>query len=120
MKFNNISSIKEKEYNYYRNFIYNMKKSIYLFTNEGLRIGKILNYKEVINNIIKNGNNWISALCLAIDIYKGNYNNFMGVPLDEQERKNVLYPHLIHLLNRYIDVIGCFFQNRIEFLKRFC
>ena len=103
MKFNNISSIKEKEYNYYRNFIYNMKKSIYLFTNEGLRIGKILNYKECINNIIKNGNNWISALCLAIDIYKGNYNNFMGVPLDDKERKEVLYPYLIHLLNRYID-----------------
>ena len=103
MKFNNIASIKEKEYNYYRNFIYNMKKSIYLFTNEGLRIGKILTYKEYINNIIKNGNNWISAICLAIDIYKGNYNNFMGVPLDEEERKKILYPFLIHLLNLYID-----------------
>ena len=102
MKFNNISSIKEKEYKYYRNFIYNMKKSIYLLTNEGLRIGKILNYKDCINNI-RNGNNWISALCLAIDIYKGNYNNFMGVPLDKEERKKLLYPYLIHLLNLYID-----------------
>ena len=54
-------------------------------------------------DIIKNGNNWISALCFAIDIYKGNYNNIMGVPLDEEERKKTLKPYLIELLNKYID-----------------
>jgi hypothetical protein len=103
MKYNIIPKDNEKEFNYYRNFIYNMKKQIYLFSNEGLKIGKILSYKECIDNIIKNGNNWISALCFAIDIYKGNYNNIMGVPLDEEERKKTLKPYLIELLNKYID-----------------
>ena len=29
----------------------------------------------------------------------------MGIPLEEQERKEILYPFLIHLLNRYIVFI---------------
>ena len=102
MKFNIISK-DDKKYTYYRNFIYNMKKHIYLFSGEGLRIGNILSYKECIDNIIKNSNNWNSALCLAIDIYKGNHNNIMGVPLDEEERKKTLRPYMIQILNRYID-----------------
>ena len=103
IKFNNILKTNEIEYNYYRNFIYNMKKCIYIFTKEGLRMGKILNYKEFIDRLIKNGNNWNSAMCLAIDIYKGNYNNFINIPLDEDERKKDLHPYLVELLNKYID-----------------
>ena len=103
MKSNVVSQINDKEYNNYRNFIYNMKKRIYLFSNEGLRIGKILSFKECIDSIIKTGNNWNSAICLAIDIYKGNYNNIMGVPLEKEERKKTLNPYLVDLLNRYID-----------------
>ena len=103
LKYNNASKTKEKEYYYYRNYIHSMKKCIYVFSNDGLSTGKILNYQECIDSIIKNGNNWISAICLAIDIYKGNNNNFLGVPLDEEERKKKLFPHLIQLLNKYID-----------------
>jgi len=105
MKYNNISKEKDKELLTYRNFIYNMKKRIYFFSSEGLRIGKILDYKECIENIIKQGKYWKSAMCLAIDIYKGNITNFPGIPLDENERKNQLKPYLIELLNKYIDYI---------------
>ena len=103
LKYNNASKTNEQEYYYYRNFIYNMRTCILLFSNEGLYYGKILNYKECIDNIINNGNNWNSAMCLALDIYKGNYNNFLDVPLDEKERKTKLFPYLKELLNKYID-----------------
>ena len=103
LKYNNASKTKDNEYYYYRNYIYKIKKHIYLFSNDGLSIGKILTYQECIDSIIKNGNNWMSAICLAIDIYKGYNNNFLGVPLDEDERKKKLYPYLIELLNKYID-----------------
>jgi len=105
MKYNNISKEKDKELLTYRNFIYNMKKCIYLFSSEGLRMGKILDYQECIENIIKQGKYWKSAMCLAIDIYKGNIINFPGIPLDENERKKKLRPYLIELLNKYIDYI---------------
>ena len=105
IKYNIITKTNEKEYHNYRNFIYNMKKSIYLFTNEGLNVGKILNYEECIENIIKNGNNWNSALCLGIDIYKGNIINIMDTPLEEKERKEKLFPYLKQKLNQYIDYI---------------
>ena len=105
MKYNNISKEKDKEILTYRNFIYNMKKCIYFFSSEGLRMGKILDYQECIDNIIKQGKYWKSAMCLAIDIYKGNITNFPGIPLDENERKKKLKPYLIELLNKYIDYI---------------
>ena len=105
MKYNNISKEKDKELLTYRNFIYNMKKCIYLFSSEGLRMGKILDYQECIENIIKQGKFWKSAMCLAIDIYKGNIINFPGIPLDENERKKKLKPYLIEILNKYIDYI---------------
>ena len=87
----------------YRNFIYNMKKSIYIVTNEGLRVGKVLSYKDCIEDIIKQSNNWFGAMCLAIDIYQGNITSFPGVPSNEKERKEKLEPYLIELLNKYID-----------------
>ena len=103
MKKNNLSRKKDIELYTYRNFIYNMKKCIYLVTNEGLRVGKVLSYKDCIDDIIKKSNNWFGAMCLAIDIYQGNITSFPGVPTNEQLRKKKLEPYLIELLNKYID-----------------
>ena len=114
MKYNNLSKTNDKNYYNYRNFIYKIKNQIYLFTNEGLNIGKIYNYKECIENIIKNTNNWNSAMCLAIDIYKGHILNFLGIPLEEKERKKKLFPYLIELLNRFIDNT---FKKRNDFIS---
>ena len=103
MKKNNVSKKKELELFTYRNYIYNMKKCIYIVTNEGLRVGKVLSYKDCINDIIKQSNNWFGAMCLAIDIYQGNITSFPGVPYSENLRKKKLEPYLIELLNKYID-----------------
>ena len=62
-----------------------MKKSIYLFTNDGLRIGKVLGYEECIEDIINKSNNWFGAMCLAIDIYQGNITSFPEVPTNEKK-----------------------------------
>ena len=103
MKKNNISKNKEIPLYTYINYIYNLQNSIYLFTEEGLRIGKVLSYKDCIEDIIKISNNWFGAMCLAIDIYQGNMTSFPGVPSDEKERKKKLEPYLIDLLNKYIE-----------------
>ena len=87
----------------YRNYIYSMNNCIYLFTKEGLRIGKILSYEDCIEDIIKISDNWFGAMCLGIDIYQGNMTSFPGVPNDEEERKKKLQPYLIELLNKYIE-----------------
>ena len=62
----------------YRNCIYNMKKC---------RIGNVLSYKDCIDDIIKQSNNWFGAMCLAIDIYHGNITSFPGVPTTDNSRK---------------------------------
>lgn len=103
MKKNNISKRKENKYFSYRNFIYNMKKSIFLFTNDGLRIGKVLGYEECIDDIINKSNNWFGAMCLAIDIYQGNITSFPDVPPGESKRKEKLEPYMTKLLNKYIE-----------------
>ena len=103
MKKNNISKKKENKYYSYRNFIYNMKKSIYLFTNDGLRIGKVLGYEDCLEDIINKSNNWFGAMCLAIDIYQGNITSFPEVPTNEKKRKEKLDPYLTIFLNKYIE-----------------
>ena len=103
MKYNNISKNEDIQLYTYANFICNLQNSIYLFTEEGLRIGKVLSYKDCIEDIIKISNNWFGAMCLAIDIYQGNMTSFPGVPSEEEERKKKLEPYLIELLNKYIE-----------------
>ena len=102
IKYNEIKITEEKKFNNYRNFIFSMNKYIYIFTNDGLRKGKILGFIEYIDNLIAN-NNWKAAMCLAIDIYKGKIINFPGIPYELNERKKILNLHLIDLLNKYID-----------------
>ena len=103
MKKNNISKKKDIKYYSYRNFIYNMRKSIYLFTNDGLRIGKVLSYEDCIEDIINKSNNWFGAMCLAIDIYQGNITSFPEVPTNKEKRKEKLDPYLTKFLNKYIE-----------------
>ena len=103
MKKNNISKNKDIQLYTYINYIYNMKNSIYLFTEEGLRIGKVLSYKDCIEDIIEISNNWFGAMSLAIDIYQGNMTSFPGVPSEEEERKKKLEPYLMELLDKYIE-----------------
>ena len=103
MKRINISKNKDIQLYSYINYIHTMKNCIYLFTKEGLRIGKILSYQDCIEDIIKKSNNWFGAMCLAIDIYQGNMTSFPGVPSEEEERKKKLEPDLKDLLNKYIE-----------------
>ena len=103
IKFDSIKKGESKKINTYRNCITCSNKYIYLFTNDGLKIGKILDYIEYIDNIIKSGNNWKAAMCLAIDIYKGEILNFPGVPLNNEERRKNLKAFLVDLLSKYID-----------------
>ena len=105
IKYNIINISQEKKYNSYKDYITCLNRFIFIFTNDGLKIGKILNYKEYIDNLIKSGNNWKPAMCLAIDIYKGEIVNFPGIPLNQDERKKTLNSFLVELLNKYIDYI---------------
>ena len=103
IKYDTIKKSNGKLLNSYRNYITCLNKYIYLFTKDGLKIGKILDYKEYIDHIIKSGNNWKAAMCLAIDIYKGDILNLPGVPLNKEERKKSLKIFLVELLSKYLD-----------------
>ena len=92
-----------KEFNSYKNYITSLNKYIYIFTNDGIKIGKILNYMEYIDYIINTGNNWKTAMCLAIDIYKEEILNIPGISLNKKERKKQIDLFLVELLNKYID-----------------
>ena len=88
--------------NCYRYYINNMNKRIFLLTKNGFILGKVLNFQDCIDNLVKE-NNWFGAMCLGIDIYQGNITSFPDVPIDRKERYKFLSPYLIELLNKYID-----------------
>ena len=86
----------------YRYFINNMNKRVFLLTKTGLHLGKVLNFEDCIENLLKE-NNWLGAMCLGIDIYQGNITSFPDVPINIRERAKFLSPYLIELLNKWID-----------------
>ena len=98
----NISN-KDKQVLYcYRYFINNMSKCIYLCTQKGFYLGKVLNFDECIYNLVKE-DDWLGAMSLTIDIYQGNITSFPDIPFIRKQRIKTLKPFLIDLLEKYIN-----------------
>ena len=98
----NVSNDDKKELFCYRYFINNMSKCIYLCTEKGFYLGKVLNFDECIYNLVKE-DDWLGALSLTIDIYQGNITSFPDIPLARSQRIKTLKPFLIDLLGKYIN-----------------
>ena len=98
----NVSNDSSKELLCYRYFINNMSKCVYLFTEKGFYVGKVLNFDECIYNLVKE-DEWLGAMSLTIDIYQGNITSFPDIPFIRKERIKLLKPFLIDLLQKYIN-----------------
>ena len=86
----------------YRNFILGTEKSIFLLCKGAFYKGKLLNYEECINKVAEQ-NNWMDALCIGLDIYRGTLTSFPDIPQSDKERKGALTPFLEDILIQYID-----------------
>ena len=98
----NISNNDKQELFCYRYFINNMSKCIYLCTEKGFYLGKVLNFDECIYNLVKE-DDWLGAMSLTIDIYQGNITSFPDIPFIKTLRVKTLKPFLIDLLGKYIN-----------------
>ena len=97
----NVANVGKKELFCYRYFINNMSKCIYLCTENGFYLGKVLNFEDCVINLIKE--DWIGALSLTIDIYQGSITSFPDIPLQKAQRIKALRPFITSLLERYIN-----------------
>lgn len=76
---------------------------IIIITNEFMIEGKLLSYdKEYIRNI-QEKNDWIEGIKLGIDIYSGNKNSFLNLPINEDKRKKEISNLLKELIIQYIN-----------------
>ena len=98
----NVSNDNKRELFCFRYFINNMSKCIYLCTQKGFYLGKVLNFDECIYNLVKE-DDWLGAMSLTIDIYQGNITSFPDIPFIRKQRIKILKPFLIDLLSKYID-----------------
>ena len=98
----NVSNNKDKQLFCFRYFINNMSKCIYLCTQKGFYLGKVLNFDECIYNLVKE-DDWLGAMSLTIDIYQGNITSFPDIPFIRKQRIKTLKPFLIDLLGKYIN-----------------
>ena len=85
----------------YRYFINNMSKCIYLCTENGFYLGKVLNFDDCIYNLVKE--DWLQALSLTIDIHQGSISSFPDIPVQKSQRIKLLRPFIIKLLEKYIN-----------------
>ena len=97
----NVSNDPNKELSCYRYFINNMSKCIYLCTENGFYLGKVLNFEDCILNLVKE--DWLGALSLTIDIHQGNISSFPDIPLIRSQRIKLLKPFITSLLEKYIN-----------------
>ena len=97
----NVANSDKKELFCYRYFINNMSKCIYLCTENGFYLGKVLNFEDCVINLTKE--DWIGALSLTIDIYQGNITSFPDIPLQKSQRIKALRPFITSLLEKYIN-----------------
>jgi len=97
----NVSNNDKKELFCYRYFINNMSKCIYLCTQNGFYLGKVLNFDDCIYNVVKE--DWLGALSLTIDIHQGNISSFPDIPVQRMQRIKLLKPFIITLLEKYIN-----------------
>ena len=97
----NVDNFGKRELLCYRYFINNMSKCIYLCTENGFYLGKVLNFEDCVLNLTKE--DWIAALSLTIDIHQGSITSFPDIPLQKQQRIKVLKPFIVSLLEKYIS-----------------
>ena len=97
----NVDNFGKRELFCYRYFINNMSKCIYLCTENGFYLGKVLNFEDCVLNLTKE--DWIAALSLTIDIHQGSITSFPDIPLQKQQRIKVLKPFIVSLLEKYIS-----------------
>lgn len=96
-----ISFQNKKQYSY-RNFIIGTDKSICLLCRHNFHRGKLLSYEECINKVADE-NNWMDALCIGLDIFRGTLTSFPDIPVNDKERKEKLIPFLQDLILLYIN-----------------
>lgn len=97
-------SFKGERFMSYRNFITNTQKRISLFCKKNYYRGQLLNYKESISHLITN-DNWLDALCVGIDIYRGALISFPDIPLKDEDRKKEVVPFLKQMVIDYINSV---------------
>ena len=95
-----ISFTNAKQFSY-RNFIIGTDKSICLLCRGSFHRGKLLSYEECINKVASK-NEWMDALCIGLDIYRGILTSFPDIPTKEEERKEKLSPFLEELILDYV------------------
>ena len=101
---NNDISFKGERLMSYRNFITNTQKRIALFCKKNFYRGQLLNYKESIAHLISH-DNWLDALCVGIDIYRGALISFPDIPLKDDDRKKEVVPFLKQMVIDYINSV---------------
>ena len=86
---------------------------IIIITEELIQEGKLLTYDNYILELQKK-NEWIESLKLGIDIYLGEKNAFLGLPINDEKRKEVISLLLKELIVNYININldNSFYKNK--------
>ena len=74
-------------------------------------IGRLSTWEEHIKLLVSKGE-WLAALALCLEIYKGTNKMFAEVPNGERERKKIMKPFFNELISNYIQHVGALHHNK--------
>lgn len=80
-------------------------RQIFLLARQSLYMGKLSTWEEHIKSLVSKGE-WLAALAVCLEIYKGTNKMFANIPNDEVECSKVMKPFFRELISDYINHVG--------------
>lgn len=90
-------------------------RSIYILGNTTFHRGKLLNWQECLDHMMRNGD-WLQALCHGIDFYLGEGKKLHGVP----QNKDVLRNTLELVVKDYVRATNIPWEHKIPVTIEYC
>ena len=98
----------------FHNSIKTQGRNVYMLGNEQFHIGKLLNWQECLDTLMKKGE-WLEAFSLGLDLFHGKDIKLLDVPTD----KNAIKSIIIKVVQEYVymQTIGWEYKitNAIEY-----
>lgn len=87
----------------YHNLIKNQTKKLYILGKNKLLYGSLSNWEQTLKTMESNSE-WLNALCLGLDIFKGENISLPDIPSGTEKRKEIIGYFLRSLILQYINI----------------
>ena len=95
----------------YYNSIYTNNNNIFIIGENELEYGEVYSWEESVDKL-KNASEWIDSLIFGLKVFRGEYLSYIGVPIDEKKRKEIVGQKMKKIIKEYVNCRTKFDDNK--------